>query len=298
MAIQNDNTLVTKGDLKNLYSNKILPYLGGNFALATNVSDYYSTDEKLVGLWINGKPLYQKTIVDTLPSAINTPKYVNVGASIDYIMIINAMLINNDGFLIPLPSINPVTDSEQTRVAAADNTFPGNPNTIQLRTANSNHVGKTIYTTVQYTKTTDSAGSAVTTPGCYDINRPDLWPTNQEIFFGNGLYGYRYYGTKQVTEVNAGKRNDDTIADISGKSFVNQGGTLGSTSDVGWTSAFPICSISPIINAQQQVESLNPISLQAVFWFDRDNNKLKLMYMLNGTNEFQFDCWCTYTKKN
>lgn len=50
MAIQNDNTLVTKGDLKNLYSNKILPYLGGNFALATNVSDYYSTDEKLVGL--------------------------------------------------------------------------------------------------------------------------------------------------------------------------------------------------------------------------------------------------------
>lgn len=202
MAIQNDNTLVTKGDLKNLYSNKILPYLGGNFALATNVSDYYSTDEKLVGLWINGKPLYQKTIVDTLPSVINTPKYVNVGASIDYIMIINAMLINNDGFLIPLPSINPVTDSEQTRVAAADNTFPGNPNTIQLRTANSNHVGKTIYTTVQYTKTTDSAGSAATIPGCYDLNRPDLWPANQEIFFGNGLYGYRATGNFTDTATN------------------------------------------------------------------------------------------------
>lgn len=50
MAIQNDNTLVTKGDLKALYSDKIAPYLGANLALKTNVSDYYLTTEKIVGV--------------------------------------------------------------------------------------------------------------------------------------------------------------------------------------------------------------------------------------------------------
>ena len=37
MAIQNDNTLVTKGDLKSLYTDKIAPYLGGGIS-------YYHTD--------------------------------------------------------------------------------------------------------------------------------------------------------------------------------------------------------------------------------------------------------------
>ena len=37
MSIQDDNTLATKGDLKNLYTNKIAPYLGGGIS-------YYYTD--------------------------------------------------------------------------------------------------------------------------------------------------------------------------------------------------------------------------------------------------------------
>ncbi len=39
MAIQNDNTLVTKGDLKELYTDKIAPYLGGGIS-------YYHTERK------------------------------------------------------------------------------------------------------------------------------------------------------------------------------------------------------------------------------------------------------------
>ena len=44
MSIQNDNTLVTKGDLKNLYTDKIAPYLGGG------INYYYSdrTGEELL----------------------------------------------------------------------------------------------------------------------------------------------------------------------------------------------------------------------------------------------------------
>ena len=62
MAIQNDNTLVTKGDLKELYTDKIAPYLGGginyyhcdrtgeellhgNFALANRNINAHSTSD-------------------------------------------------------------------------------------------------------------------------------------------------------------------------------------------------------------------------------------------------------------
>ena len=48
MAIQNDNTVVTKGDLKALYSNKIAPYLGANLALKTRTGDYYMQDEEIL----------------------------------------------------------------------------------------------------------------------------------------------------------------------------------------------------------------------------------------------------------
>ena len=36
--------------------------------MLSKTSDNYSTDEKVVGTWIDGKPLYQKTISFTVPS--------------------------------------------------------------------------------------------------------------------------------------------------------------------------------------------------------------------------------------
>ena len=78
MAVKDDNTLITKGDLKKFYS-KILPYMGGNYVFNTlGTKDYYSEDEKVIGVWTDGKPVYQKTFLGNLPSSdlsIDVSKY-------------------------------------------------------------------------------------------------------------------------------------------------------------------------------------------------------------------------------
>ena len=198
MAIQNDNTLVTKGDLKNLYSNKILPYLGGNFALATNVSDYYSTTEKIVGIWKDGKPLYQRSFDIGTESSTGMKSYTLNVANVDYAMLdfSHSFLYSKSGSTVTetLPLMI-VWDT----VSSGGFTLVPQTSSVKLQWYRKAWQNLPAIVTIQYTKTTDSAGSAATTPGCYDINRPDLWPNNQEIFFGNGLYGYRAAGKCTAT---------------------------------------------------------------------------------------------------
>lgn len=62
--LTNPNNVVTEERLAQFYQ-QILPYLGGMPDILANKfskADLYSTDEKLIGRWIDGKPLYQKVI--------------------------------------------------------------------------------------------------------------------------------------------------------------------------------------------------------------------------------------------
>ena len=64
MSVQNPDKPITKQDLADFYG-EILPYMGGMPpALANKFSrgDLFSTDEKMIGCWIDGRPLYQKTV--------------------------------------------------------------------------------------------------------------------------------------------------------------------------------------------------------------------------------------------
>lgn len=64
MSIQNPERVVTKQDLADFYE-QILPYLGGMPEVLANKfskGDMYSADEKMIGQWIDGKPLYQKVL--------------------------------------------------------------------------------------------------------------------------------------------------------------------------------------------------------------------------------------------
>lgn len=66
MALTNEQ--ITAQNFKDFYQ-QIRPYLNGNSPVCTNLfnkSDLYSTDEQLVGRWIDGKPLYQKVIHKTI----------------------------------------------------------------------------------------------------------------------------------------------------------------------------------------------------------------------------------------
>ena len=75
MSLTNPNTPVSQQDLQDFY-HKLLPYMGGSFGLvATGIdsANLYSTTERVVGQWIDGKPLYQKTF--------NMTEAFNVNAS-------------------------------------------------------------------------------------------------------------------------------------------------------------------------------------------------------------------------
>jgi len=187
MAIQNDNTLVTKGDLKALYSDKIAPYLGQNLALKTNVSDYYSTDEKVVGVWIDGRPVYQKTVNFGAGPNATTKRVAHNISNMNRVC--SFVCIGTDGNTFWTLNWPPI-GSGSSAFAATTSVDKTNV-TIQ---SNGDSTSENYLFTIQYTKTTDAANSAVTTPGCYDINFPNTWPTNQEVYFGNGLYGYRKTG--------------------------------------------------------------------------------------------------------
>ena len=71
MSVQNGERLATKQDLADMYQG-ILPYLGGMPEMLANKfskGDLYSTDEKMIGQWIDGKPLYQKVVEFTITNS-------------------------------------------------------------------------------------------------------------------------------------------------------------------------------------------------------------------------------------
>ena len=288
MAIQNDNTLVTKGDLKNLYSNKILPYLGGNFALATNVSDYYSTDEKIVGIWKDGKPLYQRSFDIGTESSTGMKNYTLNVANVDYAMLdfSHSFLYSKSGSTVTetLPLMI-VWDT----VSSGGFTLVPQTSSVKLQWYRKAWQNLPAIVTIQYTKTTDSAGSAATTPGCYDLNRPDLWPTNQEIFFGNGLYGYRAKGNFTATAPGS-TFILNLVANAANFTIVNTGGSAKVTNSGGST-------VMRMFGVNWSSSENKPT---AVTLIDRGtNNYLRFQAMFvtdKATTSNTYDVWVTYTK--
>ena len=282
MAIQNDNTVVTKGDLKNLYTNKILPYLGGNMMMTTNNSEYYSEDEKVVGVWINGKPLYQKTITLQLPQIVTdgqtatttipfSDSRINI-SNPEIGWVENGFGYTNDGTMIPIMNINSAWGNNyQTAQYFVYAAFHMVQLGIMLQANRLTNSEAPIVLTVRYTKTTDSTTTALTTPGCYDLTRPDLWPKGKEIFFGDGLFGQRFTGTLRPTS---------TITAY----------TIWSSWSDTWT----------IINASGYIGRgvlLNACNTNLAYMLYVNSNGLNIQASDNlGSGSTNYDIWVTYTK--
>lgn len=154
MSVQNGEKLLTKQDLTDFY-NRILPYLGGMPEVLANKfskGDMYSTDEKMIGQWIDGKPLYQKTIeVGTLMQAsqesyisLNTP---NVDKLIKYDGVYFEYSDNNE-----FESIFHLANSRGYMCPYKNYATNSLLMAYKLTFALSN-----VFVTVQYTKTTDAA---------------------------------------------------------------------------------------------------------------------------------------------
>ena len=124
-------------------------------------SDCYSAAEKEIGVWLDGKPLYQKTVeCGALPA--NTTKNVPHGiTNIDRIVYVNGCAFrstsgNEAG--IPVPTVHYQTIGNQTQLSVDFTNI-----TLRNSNANASTFDKT-QVTIRYTKTTDAAGSGQYTP--------------------------------------------------------------------------------------------------------------------------------------
>lgn len=136
-----------------------VPYIPENVENAINeVKKNYSIDEKKIGTWINGKPIYQKTFTYT-PNIASQCLYQHGISNIDQIINSEAMLQRTNGQFVPLSMIYPnatdlntlITWSSGYQITKTDiETWIGNSMFEQMNTTNYG-----IIVTIQYTKTTD-----------------------------------------------------------------------------------------------------------------------------------------------
>ncbi len=161
MSLTNPNTPVSQQDLQDFY-HKLLPYMGGSFGMIANKfskGDMYSTDEKMIGQWIDGKPLYQRTVsVGTITlGTTKTVDYSDWNLS-ELINVFGCGMLyynseNQGRAVIPAKSTNATYTYEVTMKANMANTA--------LAIYSSSGKGASsildVYVTIQYTKTTDSA---------------------------------------------------------------------------------------------------------------------------------------------
>ena len=183
MSLTNPNKVVTEQRLHDFYE-ELLPYLGGMPEVLANKfskGDLYDTTEKMIGKWIDGKPLYQKTVTYTNPSAIGnntvnelvleedaTKEYIdseiifiaNWGTAPYYHYRLPYYQYSDDGALY-------VDMKPQLKTGRAQ---------VKLITHNYNYAANDIIfkATLRYTKTTDSANS-------FNIGEATDYSTDEKI---------------------------------------------------------------------------------------------------------------------
>lgn len=122
----------------------------------------YSTTEQVVGRWVDGKPLYQKTFVGTLPNGVNVEQDLEIStADLNIEQCISVshchdgsggnpnLMTGTSGYMYPTPSAACLmvwfNGGSSSKIIARRKTD----------TATGIGGGSKIYITIRYTKTTD-----------------------------------------------------------------------------------------------------------------------------------------------
>lgn len=170
----------------------------------------YSEEERCIGVWTDGKPLYQKTLVvpsvGSVGSSLITPIQIN-DIPFDFVTVINANIYDgNDKRWYPLSSlmkattsrifIAPYLNKDASPVVFYASLYTGGDTFSNLGEFN---------VTIQYTKSTDIAGDGDWTPsGVKAVH----YSTNEHVIGtwidGKTLYEKTVYSTSSL---NYGQRN-------------------------------------------------------------------------------------------
>lgn len=137
-----------------------------------NTPTNYSLEEKCIGSWINGKPLYQKTVYFGAMSTGGSKNVSHGIENIDTIWIYDGYVKNSTGTFIGL------TNAHTSDVNGSWN-FNVNKTYITNSTGTENRSAYIAYVVLQYTKTTDEENSF--TPDMLSTDEIDDTITDEDI---------------------------------------------------------------------------------------------------------------------
>lgn len=124
--------------------------------MLSKTSADYSTSEKKVGTWIDGKPLYQKTLVSNTATNGSTMLTVGTIQNVDTLFIVNGFYINqNSEFAAPGSVFMLTNTGRDTYTVSYTSYVTFNPSGSLLVYYGSTTASSKTVVTVQYTKTTD-----------------------------------------------------------------------------------------------------------------------------------------------
>ena len=114
--------------------------------LSNGLSDKYSTNEKIVGEWIDGKPIYRKTYLITSGFSSGMTVANLTAMNVETVVSIAGMLSRSEGITITIPNGNP---------QAAYNAYAADVNGVLQVGYGSSITPRKILLSIMYTKTTD-----------------------------------------------------------------------------------------------------------------------------------------------
>lgn len=175
--------------------------IAGKSTMYVASSDCYSTEEKEIGCWTDGKTLYQKTIdCGALPNSAD--KAIAHGiANIDKIVSVDAIGWRSVSplYIYPIPYA-------QTQVQYQVGMYM-TPTEIHLQTVYDASAIDNSRVTIKYTKTTDTAGSGKFTPAG---TKTEHYSTEEQVI-GTWINGETLY-RKTIHKVNTAVINGTEIA--------------------------------------------------------------------------------------
>ena len=173
----------------------------------------YSTEEREVGVWTDGKPLYQKTF--DCGALLNTQtKEVSFTEDMETATIIDAFAMStSEGYIISLPDVVPNYVAGSVRVYISKTAKK-----IYIYSQADMSTYDKSYVTIQYTKTTDVAGSAQYTT----LGVPAVHYDGNEKIVGT-YYGETLYEKSYIQQLNNGE-TQISISDLNANyAFIESG---------------------------------------------------------------------------
>lgn len=188
----------------------------------------YSTDEREIGVWLDGKPLYQKTVKFTLGASGSYQSYSTGIMGVDYAFVREGVveLSATSKFGVSAYSGGTYIDANDCKIYA---TLSSNEILFDYRVG-ATVAGKIAKVTVCYTKTTDQAGSGIYTPQgqlavhySTDEHVIGTWIDGKTLYEKTLEFNNLAVAVNDWTNLNAGLSNIRQM--VSTKSYYNWGNT-------------------------------------------------------------------------